>query len=136
MANYKIEDVEGIGPTYGEKLRDAGIQDTDALLNACNTKKQRTELAEKSDISETHILKWANMVDLYRINGVGSEFAELLEASGVDTVPELAQRNAENLAAKMIEVNDAKKLCRRVPTGSEVEKWVAEAKTLPRALEY
>jgi predicted flap endonuclease-1-like 5' DNA nuclease len=136
MANYKIEDVEGIGPTYGEKLRNAGINDTDALLASCNTKKQRAELADKADISDTHILKWANMVDLYRITGVGSEFAELLEASGVDTVPELAQRNAANLAEKMIEVNDAKKLCRRTPTGSDVEKWVAEAKTLPRALEY
>ena len=136
MANYKIEDVEGIGPSYGEKLRDAGIDNTDGLLKACNTKKMRTELAEKSGISETHILKWANMVDLYRITGVGSEFAELLEASGVDTVPELAQRNAENLAAKMVEVNDAKSLTRRVPTGADVEKWVAEAKTLPRALEY
>lgn len=136
MANYKIEDVEGIGPSYGEKLRNAGIKDTDALLAACNTKKQRSELAEKADISDTHILKWANMVDLYRITGVGSEFAELLEASGVDTVPELAQRNAANLAEKMVEVNDAKKLCRRTPTGTDVEKWVAEAKTLPRALEY
>ncbi|MBO6514431.1 MAG: DUF4332 domain-containing protein [Phycisphaerales bacterium] len=136
MANYKVEDVEGIGPTFGEKLRGIGIEDTDALLNACKTKAQRKELAEKSDISETHILKWANMVDLYRISGVGSEFSELLEASGVDTVPELAQRNAENLAAKMVEVNDAKNLCRRTPTGDEVEKWVAEAKTLPRALEY
>lgn len=136
MANYKVEDVEGIGPTYGEKLRSAGINDTDALLEACKTKAQRKELAEKTDISETHILKWANMVDLYRISGVGSEFSELLEASGVDTVPELAQRNAANLAEKMIEVNDAKKLCRRTPTGDDVEKWVAEAKTLPRALEY
>jgi len=136
MANYKIEDVEGIGPSYGEKLRNAGITNTDGLLKACKTKKDRAALAEKSGVSETHILKWANMVDLYRISGVGSEFAELLEASGVDTVPELAQRKAENLAAKMVEVNDAKKLCRRVPTGAEVEKWVAEAKTLDRALEY
>ncbi len=136
MANYKIEDVEGIGPTYGEKLREAGINDTDALLSACKTPAQRKDLAEKTGISDTHVLKWANMVDLYRISGVGSEFAELLEASGVDTVPELAQRNAENLAEKMVEVNDAKNLCRRTPSGADVEKWVAEAKTLPRALEY
>ncbi|MFG0246132.1 MAG: DUF4332 domain-containing protein [Phycisphaerales bacterium JB052] len=136
MANYKIEDVEGIGPTYGEKLRAAGINDTDALLEACKTPAQRKALAEKTDIGDAHILKWANMVDLYRINGVGSEFSELLEAAGVDTVPELAQRNAENLAAKMVEVNDAKSLTRRVPTADEVGKWVEHAKTLPRALEY
>lgn len=136
MANYKIEDVEGIGPSYGEKLRGAGITDTDGLLAACKTKAQRSELATKSDISDTHILKWANMVDLYRIKGVGSEYAELLEAAGVDTVPELAQRNVENLTAMMVEVNEAKSLTRRVPTAADVEKWVTEAKSLPRALEY
>ena len=136
MANYPIQDVEGIGPTYGEKLEAAGIKDTDALLVATATKASRKELAEKTDLSESSILKWANMVDLYRINGVGSEFSELLEAAGVDTVPELAQRRADNLAAKMVEVNDAKKLTRRVPTEADCEKWVAEAKTLPRAIEY
>ncbi len=136
MANYKIEDVEGIGPTYGEKLRAAGIEDTDALLAACKTPADRKALAEKTDIGDSHILKWANMVDLYRIKGVGSEFSELLEAAGVDTVPELAQRNAANLAAKMVEVNDAKSLTRKVPTEADCEKWIAEAKTLGRALEY
>lgn len=136
MANYPVEDVEGIGPTYGEKLRGAGIADTDALLNACKTPAQRKELAEKTGISDGHILKWANMVDLYRVKGIGSEYSELLEAAGVDTVPELAQRNAENLAAKMVEVNDAKSLTRRVPNASEVAGWVEHAKTLGRALEY
>ncbi len=136
MANYPIEDVEGIGPSYGEKLRKAGIDDTDALLAACKSPADRKALAEKSDIGDAHILKWANMVDLYRVKGIGSEFSELLEASGVDTVPELAQRNAANLAAKMVEVNDAKKLTRRVPTESEVAGWVEHAKTLGRALEY
>ncbi len=136
MANYPIEDVEGIGPTYGEKLRAAGIEDTDALLNACKTPDARKDLEEKTGIGHSHILKWANMVDLYRVNGIGSEFSELLEASGVDTVPELAQRNAANLAAKMVEVNDAKSLTRRVPTESEITKWVEHAKTLDRALEY
>lgn len=76
------------------------------------------------------------MADLFRISGVGQEFAELLEAAGVDTVPELAQRNAENLTAKMEEVNEAKKLTRRTPSLKEVEKWIAEAKSLPRELEY
>ncbi len=136
MANYPIQDVEGIGPSYGEKLQNAGIKDTDALLAACKTPKDRSELAAKADLSDKQILKWANMVDLYRISGVGSEFAELLEASGVDTVPELAQRRPDNLAAKMAEVNEAKKLTRRVPTEADCEKWVAQAKTLPRALEY
>jgi len=136
MANYQIEDIEGIGPAFGEKLRNAGITDTDGLLAACKTKSQRKELAEKADISEKLILEWANHSDLYRINGVGSEFADLLEASGVDTVPELAQRNAVNLATKMIEVNDAKNLVRTVPSEKVVAGWVEQATGMERMLEY
>lgn len=136
MANYKIEEIEGIGPVLGEKLRNADITTTDKLLAGTKTKKQRQALAEATGIPEKKILKFANMADLFRINGVGQEFAELLEAAGVDTVPELAMRNAENLTAKMEEVNEAKNLTRRTPSLKEVEKWVSEAKSLPRTLEY
>lgn len=136
MANYPIEDVEGIGPTYGEKLRAAGIEKTDDLLKACATKDDRKALEDKTGIGQEHILKWANMVDLYRVKGIGSEFSELLEASGVDTVPELAQRNAANLAAKMAEVNEEKKLTRRVPSEKDCEAWIEHAKTLDRAIHY
>lgn len=136
MANYPIENVEGIGPVMGEKFREVGITDTDTLLQNVLTPKQRKELAEKTDISPKLILRFANMVDLYRINGVGSEYSELLEAAGVDTVPELAQRNAANLTRAMEEVNEEKNLTRRVPSETEVAKWVAHAKELPRMLEY
>lgn len=136
MANYKIEEIEGIGPVLGEKFRAAGVNNTDTLLESTKTSKQRKELAEKTGIDEKKILKFANMVDLFRVKGIGSEFSELLEASGVDTVPELAQRNAENLTKKMEEVNEAKKLTRRTPSLKEVTGWIEEAKTLPRALEY
>lgn len=136
MANQKIEDVEGIGPAKGERFRAAGVRDTDSLLEKARTAKQRHELAVQSELSEAQILKFANMVDLYRINGVGSEFAELLEAAGVDTVPELAKRNVTNLTTAMSAVNEARKLTRRVPTETEVSKWVEEAKTLPRVIEY
>jgi len=136
MANYKIEEIEGIGPVMGEKFRKAGIKSTDELLENCKTKKQRKDLSEKADISEKLVLKFANMADLFRIKGVGQEYAELLEVAGVDTVPELAQRSAENLAAKMEAVNTEKELVRRVPSVKEVEDWVAQAKDLPRVLEY
>lgn len=136
MANYKIEEIEGIGPVMGEKLRNAGITGTEKLLTASKTKKQRQDLAEATGISEKLILKFANMADLFRLSGIGQEYSELLEAVGVDTVPELAQRNAPNLTAKMEELNEAKKLTRRTPSLKEVEKWIAEAKELPRALEY
>ena len=136
MANYKIDDLEGVGKVYAEKLRGAGIKDTDGLLAACKTAKQRADLAARTGISSKRLGKWANMVDLYRISGIGSEYAELLEAAGVDTVPELAQRNAANLAAAMAKTNEAKKLSRRAPSEAEVAKWVAQAKQLPRVLEY
>lgn len=136
MANRKIEDVEGIGPATGEKLRAAGIKDTDTLLAQCTTPKQRKDLAEKTGLGDGQVLRFANMVDLYRINGVGAEFAELLEVTGVNTVPELSRRNAANLAAAMAEINATKKLTRRVPSETDVAKWVEQAKALPRMLEY
>jgi predicted flap endonuclease-1-like 5' DNA nuclease len=136
MTKHKIEDVEGIGPAIGGKLRACGIEDTDALLAEAKTPQQRKALAEKAGLNEKLVLKFANMVDLYRISGVGSEYSELLEASGVDTVPELAQRNPAELARKIAEVGKAKKLTRHLPNEAEVGKWVAQAKALPRALEY
>lgn len=136
MASYKIEEIEGIGSVMGEKFRAAGINNTDKLLEGCKTKKQRQALAEATGVSEKLILKFANMADLFRISGVGQEYAELLEAAGVDTVPELATRKPENLTAKMEEVNEKKKLTRKTPSLKEVEKWVEEAGKLPRVLEY
>lgn len=136
MANYPIENVEGIGPVMGEKLREQGIKDTDTLLQSVLKPAQRKKLAETIGISPKLILRFANMVDLYRINGVGLEYSELLEAAGVDTVPELAQRNATNLTKAMAEANEQKNLTRRVPSETEVSKWIAQAKELPRMLEY
>ena len=136
MATYKVEEIEGIGPVLGEKLRAAGINTVDKLLEKAATKKQRQSLAEETGISEKQILKFTNMADLFRLNGVGQEYAELLEVAGVDTVPELAQRNATNLTAKMEEVNEAKNLTRKTPSAAEVEKWIAQAKELPRVIEY
>ena len=136
MANYKVEELEGIGPKYGALLREAGVASTDALLKACITKRQREQLAEKTGIKGELILKFANMADLFRINGVGSEYAELLEAAGVDTVPELAMRNAENLTERMVQCNKEKKLVRREPPLTSVKDWIEQAKKLPRVLEY
>ncbi len=130
MANMKIEDVEGIGPSYGEKLRGCGVADTDALLEKGCSRAGRKELAEAAGISETLVLKWVNMADLFRIQGVGSEYAELLECAGVDTVKELRNRNAANLAQKCAEVNEEKKLTRRVPSESVVGEWIEQAKQL------
>ncbi len=136
MANYRIDDVEGIGAKLGSKLRDAGIKDTDSLLEATKSPRGRRDLSEKTGISTERLLQFANMVDLYRISGVGSEYAELLEAAGVDTVPDLARRNPSNLAQKLAEINEAKKLTRRVPPEKEVTRWIEEAKTLPKIITH
>jgi predicted flap endonuclease-1-like 5' DNA nuclease len=136
MANQKIQDIEGIGPAIGDKLRAAGVTDTDTLLAKSGTPAARKTLAGLSGLSEAQVLKFANMADLYRVKGVGSEFAELLEAAGVDTVPALARRNAANLAEALAKTNEEKKLTRRVPTEKEVAVWIESAKALPRALQY
>lgn len=136
MANKKIQDVEGIGPVVGGKLLAADVKDTDGLLSNARTPAQRKALADKAGLTEKQILKFANMVDLYRVSGIGSEFAQLLEAAGVDTVPELARRRPDNLTQAMADLNTAKQLVRRAPTEAEVGKWVEQAKGLPRMLEY
>lgn len=127
---YKIDDIEGIGPATKEKLARANIKTTDDLLKLCCDKKGRSEIASKTDCSEAQLLKWVNMADLMRISGVGEEFSELLEAAGVDTVKELRNRNAENLAAAMKTTNDEKKLTRSLPSNATVQKWIDQAKTL------
>ena len=128
--------VEGIGEVYAQKLSDAGIKKTNALLKQGATPKGRKEIAENSGISETLILEWVNHVDLFRIKGVFEEYADLLEEAGVDTVVELAQRNPANLYNKLVEVNEQKKLVRQLPGKSQVENWVAQAKQLDRAVFY
>ncbi len=137
MASYKISDIEGIGPTYAEKLAKAGVKSVKSLLTKGATKQGRIELAEKSGIDDSMILKWVNMADLYRVNGVGSEYSELLEKAGVDTVKELRNRNAENLLAKMKEVNSAgKALVRQLPGLKMVQSWVENAKKLDPMVTY
>ncbi|MGH3472410.1 MAG: DUF4332 domain-containing protein [Nocardioidaceae bacterium] len=131
-----VTDIEGVGEAFGEKLKEAGIHTVEALLEAGKTPKGRAEVAAKSGIGEHHILKWVNHADLFRINGVAGQFAELLDASGVDTVVELSHRVAEHLVEKMKEIDEAKHLTHRVPSLSEVQDWIEQAKKLPRAVEY
>lgn len=128
--SYKIEKIEGIGPAYATKLAEQGIKTTAEYLAKAADAKSRTILAEATGISPALILRWANQADLMRITGIGEEFAELLEKTGVDTVKELKMRNAQNLTTAMGEVNAEKNLVRRVPALSEVEKWIEQAKTL------
>ena len=133
---YKVIDIEGVGEIYAEKLIAAGIKTDAELLEKCAKPAGRKALEEATGISGKLILKWANHCDLYRINGVGPQFAELLEASGVDTVKELKHRVGANLAAKLQEVNEQKKLVRRVPVESEVQAMIDQAKELPGVMEY
>ena len=134
--DYKIIDIEGVGDVYAEKLIAAGFNKASELLEKCAAPKGRKELAEATGISEKLILKWANHTDLYRINGVGPQFAELLEAAGVDTVKEFRHRVAENLQPKLAEVNEQKNICNRVPAVSEVQKMIDQAKELEPKMTY
>ncbi|HRF60833.1 MAG TPA: DUF4332 domain-containing protein [Fimbriimonadaceae bacterium] len=132
----RISDIEGIGEGYAAKLDEAGVGTVEALLEQGATREGRAALVEKTGISDTLILKWVNRADLDRVKGIGSEYADLLEAAGVDSVPELAQRNAANLHEKLVTINEDKSLVRRVPSDDEVASWIEHAKTLPRVVTH
>ena len=131
-----IIDIEGIGPVYKKKLKVVGVATTEKLLELGGTPKGRKDLAEKAGIDESLILEWVNLSDLFRIKGVGSEYSDLLEEAGVDTVVELSKRVPANLFAKMVEINEAKKLVRKMPVEKQVADWVDQAKKLPRLVSY
>ena len=131
-----LKKVEGIGEVYAQKLAEAGIATTTALLEEGATPQGRKMMATATEISSKLILRWVNVVDLFRVKGIGEEYADLLEAAGVDTVPELKQRNPDNLYTKMKEVNKEKKLVRNLPGLQRVKDWVAQAKALPRTITY
>ena len=131
-----IIDIEGIGPAFAKKLNAAGIRSTEALLKRGATPRGREEIAKETGLGHKEILEWVNRADLYRIKGVGSEYSDLLENAGVDTVVELSKRDAKNLMAKMKESNTKRKVVRRLPTEKQVANWISQAKRLPRAVSY
>ena len=133
---YKIIDIEGIGDVYAEKLIAAGINTDKEMLEKCCKPAGRKALAEATGISEKLILTWSNHCDLMRINGVGPQFSELLEAAGVDTVKEFRHRVAENLQPKLEEVNAEYHVCGRVPAVKEVQKMIDQAKELEPKVTY
>jgi len=132
----KIVEVEGIGPVYAEKLSQAGVMTVEGLLDKGSTRAGRKKIAEETGVDEGKILNWVNKADLFRIKGIGPQFSELLEAAGVDTVKELRNRNAENLHAKLVEVQAEKKITRAVPALKQVTNFVEQAKNLPPIVTY
>lgn len=132
----KLVDIEGVGPVNARKLQKAGVRSTESLLKKGGTRKGREEIAEASGIDKKMILQWVNHVDLFRIKGIASEYSDLLEAAGVDTVVELANRDAANLVPLLTEVSEKNNLTNRVPNLKMVKSWVSQAKKLPRAVSY
>lgn len=131
-----LQTIEGIGPAFEEKLKAGGIDSCKKLLEVGGTKEGRKRICEDCDMDDTRVLKFVNHADLMRVKGVGGEYSELLEAAGVDSVPELAQRNADNLHSKMTEINESKKLVRALPNRDKVADWIEQAKGLPRAVSH
>ncbi len=127
-----ILDIEGVGPAFAAKLKEAGVGTVEKLLEKGATPQGREALAAATGIDKGKILEWVNHADLFRIKGVGSEYSDLLEAAGVDSPAELAHRVPANLMQKLIEVNAAKKLVRKMPVESQVADWIAQAKKLPK----
>lgn len=132
----KLTQIEGIGAKFSKLLQSIGIEDQYQLLQTCSERGSRERVSKETGISAKLILKWTNQADLARINGIGEEYAELLERAGVDTVPELAQRNTDSLLAMLVETNDRLKLVRQLPGLPQIESWIAQAKNLPRMIYY
>ena len=132
----KLTTVEGIGPALAEKLKGAGAGSTDSLLKMGATKKGRQDLAAASGIDEKRVLTFVNHCDLMRIKGVGGEYAELLEAAGVDSVPALKGRNPANLHAALVKANESKKLVRQLASADQVAGWVEQAKGMERVVTH
>ena len=131
-----INEIEGIGPSHTKKFAEVGVTTVEDLLKAGATPKGRKDLATKTGFHEHHLLKWVNQADLLRIKGVGRQYAELLQASGVDSVKELAQRKPDHLHEKLKESNEAKNQVHLVPNLTNVTNWISEAKKLPRVVSY
>lgn len=134
--NYPITDIEGIGPAIAERLKALRIRTTTKLLEAAKNPKRRKALALEAGIETEKLLRWVNMADMMRIKGVGEELSELLESVGVDTVRDLKRRNPKNLAQAMAAANKTRKLVRAVPSDKMIEKWIAQAKSLPTKITY
>jgi predicted flap endonuclease-1-like 5' DNA nuclease len=132
----ELIDIEGIGKHQAAKFAALGITSQEQLLAAAATPAGRAELSAKVDATTEQVLNWANRADLARVAGIGDQYADLLEEAGVDTVPELAQRNPEKLHSKLVELNEERIVVDQIPAATEVSRWVAEAKSLPRALHY
>lgn len=132
----KVMDIEGVGPRYAEKLQSAGISTDTELLERGHARKARAEIAETTGIPEKLILEWVNHADLMRVRGIGPEYADLLEETGVDTVPELARRNATNLHDAIVKIVADKGIVRRPPSEGMIGEWIVEAASLGRTIEY
>lgn len=131
-----IKSISGIGSTFADKLSRIGIKTTEGLLDNAATAKGRKSIADRTKISASLILRWVNHADLFRVKGVGEQYADLLEVAGVDTSVELGRRQPANLHEKMVEVNVKRNLVNRVPSLAEVESWVAQAKGLRRVITH
>ena len=134
--SYPIADLEGIAPGAAAMLKSVGIRTTQRLLETAKNLRGRKALAERTGFDEKEILRWANMADRMRIKGVGEDYAELLEAAGVDTVRELKYRNPSNLARAMATANRQRNLVELLPSEKAVMRWIAHAKTLPLKISY
>lgn len=132
----KLTNIEGIGTTNAQKLKKVGITTTDVLLEKGALPKGRQEICNMTGVNETQVMRWVNLADLFRVKGVGEEYSDLLEAAGVDTVPEMAQRDPESLYNTLVTINSDKKLVRQVPSQSTIANWIENARTLPRIIKH
>jgi predicted flap endonuclease-1-like 5' DNA nuclease len=133
-----LKDIEGIGEATAKRFAEVGVRSVEALLKAGANAAGRKDLADRAGVSADKVLTWVNHADLFRIRGIAGQYSELLEAAGVDTVIELAKRNAKNLTDALAKANAAgrQRIVRAVPSLKRVEGWIEQAKKLTRVVSY
>ena len=119
-----ISAIRAIGHRDATRLRKARVRTTDALLQQAATRKGRADVSARTNIPTANLLAWAQQADLMRIKGIGSEYADLLGGTGVDTIKVLRRRNASNLMAAMTQVNTKRRLVQRLPTVEMIQGWI------------
>jgi len=134
--SYSLSAIAGIGPAMTARLKALGIRTTEKLLEASRSAKDRKILAEKLNVAEQTVLRWANLADRMRIKGVREPYAELLKDAGVDTVRELKYRNPGRLAQAMAEANARFNRVQLPPSETRVGHWIEAARKLDQKIKY
>ncbi len=129
--SYDIQEIEGIGPAYGRKLRSMGVESTLDLIELFKKNNHRIDrAAQDMRVKPEAITAWISMADLMRLPGINSQCAELLQTIGISSAIELSITNAHSIHNEMLKFNQKYPVCPEVPSVEKITTWILSAKNL------